>query len=232
MNWGIFRWYAKLKKLAGVEKRIVCLASSDMAPGRCIAGKELRDKSWIRPVNGKPGEGLSRNERLCWGRHEPNVLDIIDVPVTEKAPRGHQSENWLINSNRRWKYTRKLSWGDLGALVDDPDVLWRNDYRNDRVSLDAVQNLTGSLYLLRVEDMVLWVSMGESGKRFRGQFTWQGISYNFAVTDPVIKHSAEFGRHDIGACYVTVSLAAVPFHGFYYKLIAAIITPNRVKEQT
>ncbi len=236
---GIFRWYAKFKKRARVEKRIVCLANSDMKSGRCIVGKEIVDGSWIRPVNGKQGKGLSGGECLCGDGSEPNVLDIIEVPLTEKASHGHQSENWLIGRNLRWKRTGRFSWGDLGVLVDDPKVLWENDNRkNDRVSLGAIQNFSHSVYLVRVEDMVLWGSLGQFGTKVHGGFTWRGISYNLAVTDPAIKLSAIIGKQVIGECYVTVSLAAEPFEsGFshepsYYKLIAAIITPERVEERS
>ena len=43
-------------------KRILCLASSDMPGGHCIAGKELLANGnigkWIRLVNDRAGEGI------------------------------------------------------------------------------------------------------------------------------------------------------------------------------
>ena len=50
------------RKQVMVKKRIVCLATSRMRPGRCIAGKDIEDGNWIRLVNGKLGEGLSERE--------------------------------------------------------------------------------------------------------------------------------------------------------------------------
>ena len=71
-------------------KRIVCLANSRMASGRCIAGKEVtadgRPGGWVRPVSGWSTGGLSERERQYEDGTEPRVLDVVDEAVLEAKP--------------------------------------------------------------------------------------------------------------------------------------------------
>ena len=215
-----------------VKKRIVCLANSRMKPGRCIAGKDIESGSWIRLVNGNPGEGLSEREYQYGDGSDPKKLDIIEVPLTEHHPRGHQSENWLLDPIVHLTRKGRVAWSDLAKLADDPKVLWRNDFSRDRVPPDMAENFSCSLYLIRVQDMAI-CGGSFSKKQVRGMFTHYGDSYDLAVTDPAIESEyTTNGEYTVEECYVTVSLAAEPYLGNYYKLIAAIITPKRAGERT
>ena len=254
-----------------VKKRIVCLANSRMKPGRCIAGKDIESGSWIRLVNGKAGEGLSKHEYQYGDESDPKVLDIIEVPLTEHCPQGHQTENWLLYSGDCLKRASKpflikhrplasvvsddclkhgrVTLSDLANLVDDPSVLWGYDSlarelgfaANDRVTPEMAENLSCSLYFIKVDDMVLRVKdkgfggSGSNQKQIRGTFTYYSDSYNLVVTDPEIEDvytKKPQGEYPIGECHVTVSLAAEPWKRAYYKLIAAIILPKRAGERT
>jgi hypothetical protein len=64
----------------------------------------------------------------------------------------------------------------------------------------------------------------------RADFDYGGEAYNFVVTDPVIEDEffkKEDGTYRIKGARLCVSLAEV-YHGSATKLVAAVITPDRV----
>ena len=223
-------------------KHIVCLANSRMRPGRCVAGKAIKTGgaveagSWIRPVNGKAGEGLAEGMCMLKNGKFPAVMDIIEISLKKPCPQGHQVENWLNDTSVLWTRTGRILWDDLAGLADDPMTLWENSGRkNDRVSPDAIKNFSCSVCLIKVDDMAIQVRHGWSGKPpyVRGRFTYKNISYELSVTDLRIesnykKDTLVGQEYSFGECYVTVSLAAMPYEndGNYYKLIAAIIASD------
>ncbi|MCY4614665.1 MAG: hypothetical protein OXB94_13740 [Nitrospira sp.] len=213
-----------------VEKQIVCLANSRMEGDRCIAGKDISSGNWIRPVN-KPGAGLSRDDREYKDGSDPKLLDVIEGSFVIPYPHFHHSENWLLASDARLTCKRRFDWSDLANLADDPKDLWGTDLDIDRVPLDRIRNCSSSLYLIRAQDMVLDVKEKNNGeKQVRGKFIYHKTIYTLGVTDPKIEASYKEkpkGKYSLGECYVTVSLAENPFRKSYYKLIAAIILPNK-----
>lgn len=93
----------------GNVKRIICLANSRKPGRRCIAGKEIlpavdggaqRIGGWIRPVSAGAYEAVSDSERRYQNGSDPQVLDVIDVPVPNPQPHDYQQENWLIDNRR------------------------------------------------------------------------------------------------------------------------------------
>ena len=83
-------------------KRIVCLATSRIPQGRCIAGRELVDDcpgDWIRPVSTHGHQGVSKYERQYKDGSDPRLLDILDISLQKHQPRDHQRENWLLDSS-------------------------------------------------------------------------------------------------------------------------------------
>lgn len=142
-------------------KRIVCLANSRKLSGRCVAGKEFikgQPAVWIRPVSGRGNEEVSRNERQYRDGSDPRVLDIIEVPLLEARPRGHQQENWLLEPDRYWTKVGRATWSDLQHLVDPAAPLWLNGHstnhgQNDRVPVVEAGGLRSSLRLIRVNGL-------------------------------------------------------------------------------
>ncbi len=219
-------------------KRIVCLANSRKMHGRCIAGKELTAEGvggWIRPVSDREHEEVSERERQYPDGSDPRVLDLIDVPLLEPRPRGHQRENWLINPSLRWNKVGRMSREDLDALVDPVQPLWdvgqEITKRNDKVTLAQAAECDSSLVLLHVDRLHLDVYFdkdgpsGEGKKHLRGYFRHGGMEYRLRVTDPECEKECSdpsVTTYRIRDCYLAISLGE-PFKGDCYRLIAAII---------
>jgi len=227
-------------------KRIVCLANSRKDSGRCLAGKEWSTDadpgSWIRPVSDRLDEEVSEHERQYKDGSDPQILDIIDVPLKSATPKAYQSENWLLDPDQYWKHIGRATWNDLGRLADNPAVLWRNDSSTqaglyDRVSESDAQKLDSSLYLLYVSKLTVIVfapgeAYGNSKRRVQADFKHRGVRYQLWVTDPLIERqylAKDDGEYEVGECYLTVSLGK-PHKGDCYKLVAAVITPDRAKK--
>jgi hypothetical protein len=222
------------------SKRIVCLADSYKPPrGRCVAGIELLEDGlhggWIRPVSNRPTAELSTNDYRYQDGTSPKLLDIIDIPLLESAPRGHQTENHVIDARYFWQKSGTLPWDELKTLKDRPPSLWPNVGHTSAGLYDCVDaaeaaKLTGSLLLVRTDDFVLEVGTNYfTGKQaFRGKFSYKGTNHNFSVTDPAARTafgSKGQGDYPIGKTYLCLSLTE-PFDkdGRCHKLVAGILS--------
>jgi len=220
-------------------KRIVCLANSRKLSGRCIAGRELpngkRTGSWIRPVSERENQEVSEYERQYEDGSDPEILDIIDVPVLRTLAEGHQTENWLLDPQSYWKKVGSYPLLDLMRLTDTVAPLWidgesTSNGQNDRVPIESMDLISNSLRLIRVGELELEVlspgeAFGNPKRRVQGQFIHSDEQYAFWVTDP--KYEKKYlakpnGNYRAGECYLTISIGE-PYQGFCYKLIAAII---------
>lgn len=223
-----------------IAKRIVCLANSRKLSGRCVAGKEWdgrRAVAWVRPVSARPHEEVSEHERQYEDGSDPKVLDILEIPLVGRRPRGYQQENWLLDDKLYWKRVGQVAWGDLTRLEDKPELLWINGHstyhgQNDRVPLAEAAKLRSSLYLIRVPRVVLSVfapgaDFGNPKKRVQARFEHRGVGYRFWITDPGIERTYVAkgdGDYRKGETCLTVSLGEPAEDGYCYKLVAAIIS--------
>lgn len=215
-------------------KKVLCLANSRKASGRCIAGKEWNDGSpgsWFRPVSSRDTHEISEEERRFQNGQDPKLLDIISIPCSNPQPSAYQGENHLIDSDYYWDKVGSVSWHDLEPWLDHPVSLWTNGdssyaFHNNRVQ----QNYAGgiSLYLLAVESLKVQVGpkSAQYPKRIiRGEFHYRGVLHKMSITDPVIERSyleKEDGCYAIENPRLCISLGD-PFQGYFYKLIAAVI---------
>ncbi|WP_079062063.1 dual OB domain-containing protein [Streptomyces griseoruber] len=224
-------------------KTLVCLANSRKLSGRCVAGM-VNDGSgeWVRPVSTRPNREVSAHERQYKDKSEPNVLDIITVPLLRPQPHDFQSENWLLDPNYYWVKTGRVGWNGLRRMEQHPDALWINGSStyhgsNDRVPTEEAAALPDSLKLIHVTDLTLQVHtpgemFGDQRMVLRAWFSYAGNRYILRVTDP--EYELQYlakpeGIYEIGDSFLTVSLGE-PYEGYVYKLVAAII--ERAKIQT
>jgi len=222
-----------------VVKRIVCLAKSRMYGGNCIAGREIGPAGpgdWIRPVSIREHQEILDEEcRFQMGR-PPRLLDQMDVPIRQHRPHRHQTENWLIETREKWEWAGHVDWTDLGLYAEKSGQLWHNGCStskgiNDQIPSADMANLTSSLKLIHVDKFLIRLltegaDYGTPRQRIQAEFDFAGISYRLKVTDPAMERKylrGVDGRFAIGESYLTISLAADDFFGYYYKLVAAVI---------
>lgn len=231
-------------------KSICILANSIKFSGRCIAGMEVQQtdngkwrllKNWIRPLSHRDGGEIGLSESRLDNGEQPSVLDIIDVPLQEKAHVAGQPEDWLIEGNRTWTYRGRFGGGVLEKLVEAPGDLWLEfPHRSDRVSPQylGVHKLP-SLYLIRPNNLSICIDEftdynGTVKKKRRAHFDYGGPHYNLALTDPEMQdhYFPAFPNVPTGVLengpspdsFICTSLAP-EFQGYHYKLVAAIIEP-------
>ena len=222
------------------SKRIVCLANSRKMGGRCVAGKEVlpdgRPGKWIRPVSPRENDGVSEDERQYEDGTEPRVLDVIDLLILQARPRDYQQENWLLDPDHYWERVGRFTAGELEQYTDPVGPLWVDGHssssgHNARVPFSSAVSLSSSLKLIRVGGLALSVSTNPSEfgdkRSLQGRFSYAGREYALRITDPAYEEMylrRPDGSYGVGKRLLTVSLGGM-FHGFGYKLIAAIIEP-------
>lgn len=219
------------------EKQILCLANSRKPSGRCVAGKE-KSGFWVRPVSSRPGGELSEHDRWFDNGVDPQVGDIIHVPMLRTQSHAYQTENHVIDDENYWRFHRKATWPEVMALVDKvTGELWGNDSSSyyglkDRLDLNVAAGLGESLKLIHVNDLVIIVrleggSLYPAKRKVRGHFTLNKHEYRLSITDPLIERAyfkGQDGEFDVGEATLCISLGE-PYQGHTYKLIAGMILP-------
>jgi hypothetical protein len=234
-------------------KTIICLANSRKEGGCCVAGKEIVNEqitsNWIRPVSHSPLGELSRKtiilysnrfpkwlfSFLLWfkkSKPQPQLLDIIRIPLLQHQSHRYQSENFLIDHRAPWIKQGTISTTQLSQLVDTVPMLWINGYHswnglNDRIPIAFVESrINTSLLLIKAENLVILVDQELRKIKIRAEFYFNEQQYRLAVTEPKIESLYRFkaaGKYPITEDhYLCISLGE-PFEGYCYKLIAAIL---------
>ena len=230
--------------MANYDKTILCLANSRRPGGTCFAGKELigsKLAGWIRPVNSAHQGAISAQDRLYNGGSHAELLDKVTVTLQKPAPHLHHQEDHQIDASKYWVKISRATWNEVVNATDIvKGELWVNDDsswhgQNDKVSEASASKLKGSLYLIEPTNLKLvvgWESVyqGPDIRRVRAEFEYNNISYNFVVTDePVEKtyFAKDDGTYPAKNVRLCISLAEIK-HGNAIKLVAAVITPDRV----
>ena len=207
-------------------KQIVCLANSRKLAGRCIAGREWTESgagNWIRPVSKRDNQEVSEYERQYEDGSDPQVLDIVQVPVLEPKPDNFQTENWLLDDEYYWQKVGRLSQLELPKIVDPVEPLWADGYstyngRNDKIPLESAGEVVSSLRFIRVPRLKLSVfapgeAFGNAKRRVQGQFDHAGSRYALWVSDPgyertylaKLNGTYDFGDEGGRVCYDRVA---------------------------
>lgn len=207
-----------------------------------MAGLELFPNNttggWIRPIGTGHEDALRDCEQVYAGGTSPQVLDILDVHLVGHRPQGCQTENWLVDTTRRWERFGRYRPVDVMGLTENPEILFANvgssgGGLNDQIPNElADATVEGSLCLVRVPRLEIHVTTGYDGKlEVRALFAHRGLDYRLKITDPVIKAESlhqGVGVRDLGECLACISLAA-PFRKpadgirYRYKVVAGIV---------
>lgn len=226
------------------NRTLVCLANSTKHyPSRCIAGREWTAGgvgAWLRPVadyNTDEGAIPPATSRLQDGT-QPQVLDVIQVPLERAVPHSCQVENHLVNGGT-WQKTGRLAWAQLEGMVETPVSLWgqgnsSGNGLNDRLSLAEAARHQSSLHLIRPANLRIVVTttgaeFNKPKKGMRAHFNLGRIEYSLKVTDPRYTDHIRQYREDVeyalegGILCVSIS---EPLGAYHYKLIATIFMPG------
>lgn len=198
---------------------LVIFANSRKHQRHCVAGKCFSTLKWIRPVSNIDGEALDDRQITYtnpYGRYPVRPLQRIKMHFQQSAPLPHQPENQLI-SDQCWEQHYKIDIPTLPRFLDFPDDIWGN---GDSISYREIANghrpISQSLYLIHVDDLQI---SQKSPRQFRAIFTYNGMKYSLAITDPLI-NASHVGKQPKQA-FLCVSLGE-NFHGYCYKLVATI----------
>jgi hypothetical protein len=196
---------------------------------------------WIRPVNAQNNNAITEADLQYEKGTQADVFDVVTVQMMGSKPEGHQTENHLINPDYYWAKQSKATWAQIEEATDTvAGPLWLDGPssfhgRNDKVPEAAAKCLPNSLMLIEPAELNLVVGResqfaGGTRRRVRADFKFNGVSYNFVVTDPWIEakyFAGEDGTYPISDCRLCVSLSEV-IGDHAIKLVAAVITPERV----
>lgn len=215
-----------------MKKHFICLANSFKYAGRCLGGIEIEMKDnkytivrnengtpkWIRPVSFEEHGQLPASET----RHI-NILDIIEVDITETCPKYAHSEN--IHYSNLVRKTR------CSKQVDAMDNLCDNIHKKifyncgKAVPTNVFQEGKYSLMLIKPDSPQIYYDSDTN--KYRAKFTYENIEYDFPITDPyyidLLKHTPSLCvARKTGELYFIISLGE-ELDEWHYKLIAGII---------
>jgi hypothetical protein len=227
----------------GYTKTILCLANSRRPGGRCVAGKEFENGKagqWLRPINADNHSAISEVDLRYEGGESADVLDVIAIPMLKSAPHDHHREDHQITPDFYWEKIGRASWQQVVDATDTvKGALWPTGDSsfhglNDKVAEALAKTQTNSLLLVEPSRLDLVVGSesqygGGSRRHVRAAFQYNGVPYNFVVTDPWIEDkyfAGQNGTFRIAASRLCISLPEV-IGGAATKLVAAVITPDR-----
>ena len=187
---------------------------------------------------------MSSAEQRLPDESRPEVLDIVEVGLSEAVPNGFQSENWRLDPTYRWQRVGRWNYDDALAVLDQPPTLWSNSSSstvgtNDRVAERDLRHHQRSIGLIQPSAPVVVVSQNpfSGSKEVRLKFRHQRVEHELKITDPAyhgVFIARSLGHYPlVDGTLVTVSLAepyAAPqqpgAEAYSYKIVAAIIEPG------
>ena len=218
--------------------RILILAASFQQGGRCVAGKAVDDKRWIRPVLDASGDGVPVACLALNGGGLAVVGDIVEMGLSDQKPEsGHQTENRLITGSPPWKKAGRVRYSDLDAYADDASApLWaggENTLHGENNCVTAPAKGEGSLRFFRAQNVTVeWVDSDFSARKTPyAFFRTGGADYRMRVTDRRASspHPWKNGDCRIAECFICASLTQkYSEDSRCHKLVACIIEPERL----
>lgn len=231
------------------ETRFLCLAVSRRESGNCIAGIDIDSGKWLRPIRSHARAAFADSELVVEDNHTHQnrfmaPLDLLSMPLEESAGTNSQPENWIVAPSffenpqailRTCRGRRTVEF--LLSHADHCELLLHSTRDSLQANEFADRMLSRSLSLIRPAELEWRVSphLNHPGKvQVRAEFRFGNAAYNLVVTDPVWEakcHRAGIGTHKHSELastgndlvFLTISLAAVPYHGLHYKLVAGVV---------
>jgi hypothetical protein len=210
---------------------------------------DIDSGKWLRPIRSRDRAAFADADLIVIDNHthEPRFmapLDLISLPLGEHAATHSQPENWTVAQAffdhpnpvlRRCTGRRTVEF--LLTHADHDSLLLHSPGDSLHAEHFADHMLSHSLSLVRPADLAWRVTLHAKypGKvQVRADFRFAQTAYSLVVTDPIWeakcqhagtglhKHS-ELAASDNELVFLTISLAAVAFHGLHYKLVAGVM---------
>lgn len=224
-----------------MRRTIVILANSIMHGGRCIAGKDLNTKEWVRLKSPFEHTGLngafSQQDllKLCGDKNGPQLLEVWEIAFGEKCPFEHQPENIKVE-NVKW--AKKVILYNIDDLVDVHDCGWLNSgsptskiYRS-YFELQKYSSSLAFLFLTYAKNKTTIVYKQKNGQYHpRLAFSFNEQDFNLPITDmncPI--KNKEVPSQEIQIAHITLGLGT-EFDGAYYKLVVGLIPYNKTNQK-
>lgn len=217
-----------------MKKYFVCLANSKKYSQRCIAGievekhaenfrlvKENNEPKWIRPVT-----KAEHGEVSCEQVENINLLDIVEVEVTNPCPNAYQSENVLFESGSL-KPVRPIQNIETAVpLMTTNKIGFLFGNKGKAVAAENARELDHSLLFIKPDSLSIEiVTTTTAFEQVRARFEYRNVIYDFPVTDldflKKCSREKDFLR-SYKNVFLTISLG-VAFENRHYKLVAGIV---------
>jgi hypothetical protein len=201
-----------------IKVEILVLANSVKHQQHCVAGKDLANGQWVRPVSTEAGAELNHNQAKYqnpYGTFTVKPLQKILMEFSRHVPLIHQPENYLIDETV-WRQNYSIDLNEINNHLDHPGSLWGEGNRvtYTQIRLGTIK-IDKSLYLVKVDNIQLYM---KDDKR-KISFTYNELDYELPVTDPnFYKLVNDFSGIRGVIC---VSLGE-DYQGYCYKLVATI----------
>jgi len=223
-----------------VKTNFLCLANSRKYYQRCIAGIEANierggalnfvfengEPKWIRPVYGSDYGQVPLD--LV---QEYNLLDLIEIEITETCPDGYKRENVRFNTNSLKKIS---SIANNKGLVEILDSLLNTADSNlfgnrwEKIWHSVIDDVRKSLIFIKPGNVEIAKSNTKTKRgtpQLRAKFDFNQNSYDLPITDAAFENSFMDNinlTRNMNNIYFTISLAE-EWHKAHYKLIAGVV---------
>jgi hypothetical protein len=186
---------------------IICLANSFKNKNRCIAGINFGTGEWIRPVTNAEDGHVPTNLTVVSG--EPvEILDRIDIPISQEKGNGHESENRLILSGS-WTRNGKAKPSDLLRYRETNLLHYQHENWLRAIPYSYLKSLPRhmrrTLQLMQTDDLKCFKT--QYGK-WIGSITIVGSDITLVprITDPEMCKLLDCGHRISSSCIVILSL--------------------------
>lgn len=172
-----------------VFRRLIVLANSYKNSARCVAGREWvqnqRVGGWLRPISDRPEGELLAEHMVTSSGFPVQVLNVVDVPVTDRANDPVHPEDWRVDHCARWVHRGRFRSDGLPSLEETPDDLWLDAAnRTDRASPEflGARKTHQSLYLIRPRDLHVEIRSSTIRSEIRNKLERRAVFVYAGVT--------------------------------------------------